>query len=509
MSSFSQTNINGALCNTHMSNGFSVMAKAPNYEQIVAAASSRCDVVIQKDDLRKIRGCKPDSVLARWIEQSLTADTLLSSEELTLAENLSKHEGLRGESTDEGDWGGVPTSEEELLEAIADLDASTEALNRQSKALSAQWTLVKRRNDGNGNPHRRRDQNFVDQLEQGNLAEIQRLKADIFDVQEEIEVLFRNMKDTIDKASRRFPSLISELINSNDRTLDDLTNQHLAGACTARETSTSLDTVQRLTANLSSMLAEELQTRLDRTYLESLQKAVSDETEAAEDVGDLEEDIRSLYIEIPDVADMYVTQKYGEPLVKAVREEERRRKAVASLHTDKISSQLSTMAVDLEQLAERLATFHSYRSMVQNLRGSYDHFANSSTVDISSPTKAESKLPQHFGPAMEALLRHFGLPTDPASSLHDLISDKVARLHDSGQRSAGSVNRDSKATLEARKNIVESLVQNFDQNGSQTSYNLDVLEARVTELREQVERVSNTDKGPALRKQRDFIEKWS
>ena len=488
------------------SHGSAMTSKAPDYQKVVAEASRRCNVVIDKDDVSEIKNCRAGSRLASWIEQNLTSDTLLSSEELRLTEELSQHGNSRGTRKDGDDRGVVPMREEELLEAIAELDASTEALNRQSQALEAQQTLVERRHYDSLQIRQSRG-NYIAQMEQKNSGEIQKLDPEICQVQEEIEVLFRHTKDHIGKRSKSISSQASDLTNSHDRRLKDLTQQNLAGASIDQAASMPVEKVERLAAALSKLVAEEIQTRLDRTYLESLQAADSDEPNDTEDVRVLEEDLHSLYTEIPGVAEMFVSQAYTEPLTKAIREEEKRRKKLASAHTTKITAQLSSMTADLEQLTKQLDEFHSYRSVVKRLQGDYDQFHASSKLVISA--KAKPQTLQEVGPAMDVLLRRFGLPTDPSIDLHESIGGKVARSHENGHGSLGIVSRDSKRAIEARRMVVESFARNVDHGEGQTASDLHALEAEVASLREQVERISAADNSKDLANQRMFIERWS
>jgi hypothetical protein len=491
------------------------MTKAPDYEKIVAAAGSRAGVSISKDDFVKLRGCRPESALGRWIEKNFTTDTLLSSEELRISEAIPEHGLVSTRSACESASGFVPLNEDELLAAIADLEASTKALNFQSNVLEAQQTFIKRRYSGKSQTGMQSGSRVsVDEIEGRNTASIQRLKGDIHEIQNEIEVLFRVAGDAIDKSSRRIPSMISELTNSNDRTLTDLSKQHPVGAPIKIGTSSSLDAVDLLTSSLSKMIVEELQSRLDRTYLENLHQGAEDhfngdQHTAIEDAQVLEEDLRSLYTEVPDVAEMFVAQKYRDSLVQTIHQEEQQRTAVASLHAQGITGKLTALTNDLDALTRRLQAFHSYRCVIQNLQASYDHFKTSSSIGISSPTKISPQAPQRNFPALEALQRHFGLSATSPNDLLESINGKIARQREGGRGSIDNINSDTKVTLEARKKVVESLLQSIDQGDKDSLARLAALEAKITALREDVEAINNTDRTHDIRKQRQFTEKWS
>lgn len=116
------------------------MAKTPDLEKIVSSAATRAKVVISDTDLGRIRSCQPESALAEWIQENLVPGRFLSKEEVGLFQSIDRPE-VGSEP------GIVPLREEGLLSVIADLDAETEALNRQASVLEAQRALVERRMD--------------------------------------------------------------------------------------------------------------------------------------------------------------------------------------------------------------------------------------------------------------------------------------------------------------------------------------------------------------------------
>lgn len=491
------------------------MAKALDHEMIVTAAGSRAGVSISRDDLLKIRGCRPESALGRWIEKNLTTATLLSSEELKISEAISEY-GSNSKRPVVGSVSGPePLSEDELLAAITDLNTSTEALNRHSRALEAQKGLVECRYDGNSQTETQHgSRESIDEIEQRNTASIQRLKGDIHELQDEIERLLQIAREAIEKSSKEIPSIIFEITNGNDRALADLTRQHSIGTSTDAAMSTTLDTVERLAASLSKMIAEELHIRLDRTYLENLQQSAkyhveSDQPTATEDARSLEDDLHSLYREIPDVAEIFVAQKYKDPLVAAIHEEERQRAAVASLHAQQVSSQISNMTADLDEFTKRLHEFHSYRSVIQSLQADYDHFNASSSIETFTSTKKTPRRPREAAPALESLLRHFCLSAVSSGDTQELIAGRIVRLRESGRSSVDTITRNAKTTVEARKKVIESLLQGIDQCDEGSLARLTVLEARITSLREDVEAVSGADRAQESRKQGAFVQRWS
>ena len=480
------------------------MAKTPDLEKIVSSAATRAKVVISDTDLGRIRSCQPGSALAKWIQENIVPERFLSKEEVGLFQSIDRPE-VGSEP------GIVPLREEGLLSVIADLDAETEALNRQASVLEAQRALVERRDGLTREIYGRA---LAAQIEERRSNEIHRLEREISEARQEIEGLLRTTGESIDRAARKIPVMMTELLNGHDRTLEALADEGLVGNIPDVVVSTNMGTVERLMASLSRMVAEELQIRLDRTYLESLCERTNQPKETIdppmdEDAVRLEQDLQSLYAEIPEVAAMYVTQKYGNPLVRAVRQEEMQRRAVATLRSEQVTSLLAGITVELELLVEKLRTFHSYRCATRNLRAGYEYSCLSNKCNAPKTAKETRKPPQEHGSAMELLLRHFGISSTASRGLHESVDEKAARMQDNARKLGQNAAFDARKALEERKLLVESLLNGTDQNGDESHSKLDALDARINRLREDVELVSRADTGQAVQSQRAFVDQWS
>jgi hypothetical protein len=448
------------------------MAKSPSLDKLVSSAAAKADVEISSDDLSRIRTCRPDSDLAEWIERSLRPERLLSSEEVRLAVHCDEVGGDLGP-------GVVPLREEELLHAIADLEAETEVLNRQAEVLEAQWARVERRG---GTMRTGRGRVFALQIQERNLAATRRLEGEILQAREEVEALLRVNGESVERVVGVIPATVTRLLNGHDRVLEGVKKGDLAGGGTELATSVSIETIERLAG---------LQT--------------------AEEAAVLEQDLESLYAEIPDVAAMYVAQKYSEPLLRAVREEERQRRAVAAARSHRVTGLLADLTLELEGLAERLRTFHSYRCVMRDLRNGYEQFDVSDRREGLGLANATASPPREFGEVMEGLLRHFGIPATATRDSLEVVDEKVARLQESTRQSELNASSGARKVHEARKMLVESLLNgvDHDQNGAESLSKLDELEARISRLREDVEAVSGADTSQAARRQREFVGRWA
>lgn len=91
--------------------------------------------------------------------------------------------------------------------------------------------------------------------------------------------------------------------------------------------------VDQLTAKLSDFTRQELENRLNRIYLEQLSDAEGDGIfqHGEFDESQLEQDLKSLYVEISDVAAMSAAQGFKAPLLHAITEQQNRKQAEARI----------------------------------------------------------------------------------------------------------------------------------------------------------------------------------
>lgn len=74
-----------------------------------------------------------------------------------------------------------------------------------------------------------------------------------------------------------------------------------------------------LAATLAQLASEEIYTRLDRIYLESLSEPGSIDKPTEEEISLLEQDLESLYPEIEVLAQMAARQQYEQPIVRELQ----------------------------------------------------------------------------------------------------------------------------------------------------------------------------------------------
>lgn len=134
------------------------------------------------------------------------------------------------------------------------------------------------------------------------------------------------MKNESEKATtdgKRILSLLSARLKEDDRILADL-EKVASGITPTGDDASIVKRTSELGALLSQCVAEEIQCRLDRLYLENLSinqedpdcgpSAVNNEAILA-----LEEELESLYSEIEVLAEISTKQQFSEPILRELQ----------------------------------------------------------------------------------------------------------------------------------------------------------------------------------------------
>lgn len=89
--------------------------------------------------------------------------------------------------------------------------------------------------------------------------------------------------------------------------------------------------VAELTSTLSDLTREEIECHLNRTYLQCLTENVVERKRESNDYNEaeLEQDLKSLHVEIPDVAAMSIFQDFQTPLLRALADQQNKKHAKA------------------------------------------------------------------------------------------------------------------------------------------------------------------------------------
>jgi hypothetical protein len=139
-------------------------------------------------------------------------------------------------------------------------------------------------------------------------------------------------------------SAASAYLRRDDELLEELAAFSVFDADDGKELNTKVD---QLSAKMSELTREEIECRLGRIYLQhlSVKEAGSnhepgEQDELEQQELELEQDLKSLHIEIPDVAEMATFQNFKAALLRALAEQQNRKNDRARTVLEGVCAQL-------------------------------------------------------------------------------------------------------------------------------------------------------------------------
>lgn len=300
------------------------------------------------------------------------------------------------------------------------------------------------------------------------------------ELSDELEANFKNATDKTGAENKRILSSLSARLKQDDKTLATLETLMTGMKSHGNDASTAKKTTQ-LSAMLAVYVAEEIHDRLDRLYLESIQRDESGPEQAAsggdETIAALEEELESLYPEIEILADMSTRQQFNEPILREIQNEHGQLRAVSQRKLNQVCISAAFLLTDTDdslqvldiliemtlskqaltrwlkdresscELLEQLATFYQEEagnqlaSQPPSRRESLRRRSLQTGTFLSNAQNPTVALEQ---PALESLLRRIGV--SPESVLRPRVEDGGAcalhekRIHMSDtSRSLGAV----------------------------------------------------------------------
>lgn len=126
------------------------------------------------------------------------------------------------------------------------------------------------------------------------------------------------MKEQAQAEKRQTFQAVASKLKNDDRRLA-AAESLAADLESSREDGLLLQRAGELAGTLAQLRSEEIYTRLDRIYLESLSESSSTGQPAEEEISLLEQDLDSLYPEIEVLAQMAARQQYEQPIICEVQ----------------------------------------------------------------------------------------------------------------------------------------------------------------------------------------------
>jgi hypothetical protein len=253
------------------------------------------------------------------------ADTLVASQD------LSRIRGL---------------NDQEIQDAIEELKRSTAAIEKQNETLrlqqNAMSTLVKKNaRAGEARSHKDKSQQRKWNTEKGNIASAveelsQGLKYQTSDLEQQSKSYESDLKQTVDS-----------ILKSDDKLLSSLQNLASDLDPVRSGDEETIARIRDLCARLIKYTVEGIRTRLDRIYLDALNNSTNSLDVDDKEVGDLQDELESLYSEILPVAQMSAEQQFLEPALReiAARDSQGQERSVNAVKYvwDKFSSLIYTV----------------------------------------------------------------------------------------------------------------------------------------------------------------------
>ncbi|KAJ9633230.1 uncharacterized protein PV06_00928 [Exophiala oligosperma] len=396
---------------------------------------------------------------------------------------------------------------EELRSAIESLKTSTRAIERQTTLLEAQSSLADKLNlfpaaaaATTTTAESTQSKGHAWHFAQRENAQTQHVKFANEDLSQTLNTELQNESDNVAKNIRPVHAIVSETFNSDDRTLADLNDVDDVVKPSPSTTAPDIDSLRTRTAKLTAALChfrqQALKDRLDRIYLESLDRSTNgDDSNDFSDASatEVQTDLASLYAEIDDVVTMAVSQEFGNPFDSTVKTMERLKDQAGRARITQTHDELLSMSQHLQHTATRLENLQAQRVALDTLANEYKNVGSerrSSTRSklhrAESPTQAEP-------PALLSLMQHLGLSDtglDQIDGQIEQLESKYTNQAHANMEQMLQISRDApKSTQSALTDVSRAL-----SSSSSTSQNQDIqtLERQISSARIQLANIAGS-----------------
>ncbi|KAK7735956.1 hypothetical protein SLS53_007335 [Cytospora paraplurivora] len=259
-------------------------------------------------------------LLAEWAKSHLTADTLLTKDELNSYLAIERN----GKADDLAASANLSTTQalmdQELKDAIDELARSTEAINKQTETLRQQQDALSRLLTTNGKSGGARSDLEAKRLYKWD-TDRKHLNTAVELLSQGLDYRIAELEQQSQTPDGDVDRLVDEIISADNKLLSSL--QKLGWELDTEDPgeTESVSKLREICARLIKFNVECIRTKLDRTYLETLESYVETGTRgrvAKEEIHALQDELESLYSEILPVAQMSVEQQWLEPSLRSL-----------------------------------------------------------------------------------------------------------------------------------------------------------------------------------------------
>ncbi|GAB1319962.1 HAUS augmin-like complex subunit 3 N-terminal domain-containing protein [Madurella fahalii] len=302
----------------------------------------------------------------RWATVHLTPDTLLSPdeleqyaalEELGLAEKLAMSSDLTAARV---------LSDQEVKEAIEELNRSTQAITRQTDTLKQQQEALHRLVKGahQGSEERAALEAGQTRKWEAQRSELASARAQTEELSEALDSRVLELDQRSSGAGGAIQKTVDALFHSDDKLLSSLQKLGFELETEDPEVQGDVAMLRETCARLIKFTVEGIRTRLDRIYLESLEvppQSSASNRVSLDEVSTLQEELESLYAEILPVAQMSAEQQFLEPALKALAAKNGQSLAKSAQATSYIHECLDYLIDRVQDLMARLEAFQAFQ----------------------------------------------------------------------------------------------------------------------------------------------------
>ncbi|KAK2604654.1 hypothetical protein N8I77_007567 [Diaporthe amygdali] len=345
-------------------------------------------------------------LLSEWAKSHLVADTLLTKNELNsylAIEQNGKAESLAASS----DLSRVQAfSDQEIFDAIEELNRSTDAINKQTETLRQQQNALSRLITTKGKTGDARTD-----LETRRLHEWGRgrkaLQTSVELLSQGVDYRISDLDQGTKELGRELTDVVGEVLQSDDKLLGSLQKLGWELETEDPEETENVGQLREICARLIKYTVECIRTKLDRSYLESLEvftKPSSENQAPKEELGALQEELESLYSEILPVAQMSVEQQWLKPSLRSLSAQTGQGVGHATEAIQYILHCLEHLQDRIDRLSDRATSFKAHESatgtLVATARAELSEPATSDSIKRRATAASLSSPARRFQPTL-------------------------------------------------------------------------------------------------------------
>ncbi|WEW57939.1 Vacuolar cation/proton exchanger 5 [Emydomyces testavorans] len=423
-------------------------------KEVVSAFKDR-NIQFKYED---IRAALADSGTRDWVVKHLNDDTLLSKEEITLYSKLEASGALNAVLQGVDVSSTRPILDDEIRTAIESLKASTAAIDSQTEALRRQCKELKSQIREVSQAEQQRSKSTA-RLSTGHTAEKQRIDLAMEDLVHEFEEKLQAAQKALVADQNNLPSITSNLLREHDAVFRSM-EKLVLNSQSAENNELLRKRINDLSVFLAKYIAEEVNCRLDRVFLETVANSQSmedDDPQVSEQLESVEAEVSSLYPEISVLAEMAARQQFQSPILRVLEEVQEQSQFVAEEQLQHVLETMIQLTESTEQFTEMLKNRQVHHSTLNSLAVSYQTEISSHQLPKAKPenkrlSRHSSRLSQAYASpreitreksnaageqslqSLETMLRRFGISLSSlqnagsTEAVNDILNEKRLRM---------------------------------------------------------------------------------